>query len=324
MYNLMRYRASSVPICHSGASSYTRVKNSRIRCSSLKMTMVGQQYYIHILLYTRTPILSPLSSPPLTPMLVSSTVLSASLLLSNSNLLYRKNEQNSSFSSKRTYFTPISNAASEKSEIIVKSPHNYEGIQNNNSEENYDEEEDFEPYFVFPTEKDVPNITDAIYEELRSRGSGPGGQGSNSSSNKVEIHVDTELLEIILDGATAPNGASSSSSLLSSASAIIERLKRHKEIRNRLADDDNKIIISSHSHRSAAANKEECLRVLRRCVQEASLVVPLSRTRLSGEAGPEGRQKRRATYSYIEECKKRRWKKGNMLRAQRTVKSGKW
>ena len=44
----------------------------------------------------------------------------------------------------------------------------------------------------------IPPCSD-FYEVAMSRGSGPGGQGCNSSSNKVEMRVDVELFQLWLD-----------------------------------------------------------------------------------------------------------------------------
>ncbi|KAG5472332.1 hypothetical protein LSCM1_03731 [Leishmania martiniquensis] len=137
------------------------------------------------------------------------------------------------------------------------------------------------------------NIDPSVYEVRTMRGSGPGGQGTNSSSNKVELRVDMELLSEFFDD------------------ELLTALRRN-EAGGSLTTDGTTIVVSCHEHRSALQNKEGCLRKLQALLHKASWVPPV-------EAGPAERPSFMVT-----EQKARRRKKSSMSRMTRAARSGSW
>ncbi|AYU80909.1 RF-1 domain containing protein [Leishmania donovani] len=137
------------------------------------------------------------------------------------------------------------------------------------------------------------NIDPCVYEIRTMRGSGPGGQGTNSSSNKVELRADMELLSEFFDD------------------ELLAALRRH-EAGGALTSDGTTIVVSCHEHRSALQNKEGCLRKLQTLLHKASWVPP-------AEAGLVERPS-----FIVTEQKARRRKKSNMNRMTRSARSGSW
>ena len=92
----------------------------------------------------------------------------------------------------------------------------------------------------------------SVYTVTGTRGSGPGGQGVNSSSNKAELRLDVGLLtancsEIPLE--------------------VIDRLREHAG--SRLTKDDV-IVVTSHEHRSLTQNTKVCFKQLQDMLYAAS------------------------------------------------------
>ncbi|KAG5472710.1 hypothetical protein LSCM4_02032 [Leishmania orientalis] len=136
-------------------------------------------------------------------------------------------------------------------------------------------------------------IDPSVYEIRTMRGSGPGGQGTNSSSNKVELRVDMELLSEFFDD------------------ELLSALRR-SEAGGALTADGTTIVVSCHEHRSALQNKEACLRKLQMLLHKASWVPPV-------EAGPVERPSFMVT-----EHKVRRRRKSTMSRMTRSARNGSW
>ncbi|KAG5498618.1 hypothetical protein JKF63_02904 [Porcisia hertigi] len=136
-------------------------------------------------------------------------------------------------------------------------------------------------------------IDPSVYEIRTMRGSGPGGQGTNSSSNKVELRVDVDLLSEFFDD------------------ELLSTLRRN-EAGGALTADGTTIVVSCHEHRSALQNKEGCLRKLQALLHRASWVPPV-------EADPVERPS-----SIVTEHKVRRRKKSNTARMTRSARSGSW
>ncbi|GET90711.1 hypothetical protein, conserved [Leishmania tarentolae] len=137
------------------------------------------------------------------------------------------------------------------------------------------------------------NIDPCVYEIRTMRGSGPGGQGTNSSSNKVELRADMELLSEFFDD------------------ELLATLRRN-EAGGALTNDGATIVVSCHEHRSALQNKEGCLRKLQMLLHKASWVPPVG-------AGPVERPS-----LIVTEQKARRRKRSNMNRMTRSARSGSW
>lgn len=136
-------------------------------------------------------------------------------------------------------------------------------------------------------------IDPCTYEIRTMRGSGPGGQGTNSSSNKVELRADLEMLSEFFD------------------EELLTALRRNESGAS-LTSDGATIVVSCHEHRSALQNKEACIRKLQELLHKASWVPPV-------EADPVERPTR-----IITEQKMRRRKKSNANRMTRAARSGTW
>ncbi|EKF37924.1 hypothetical protein MOQ_001875 [Trypanosoma cruzi marinkellei] len=149
-----------------------------------------------------------------------------------------------------------------------------------------------EGYYRFAQLRDI-QIDANCYSFLMVRGGGPGGQGSNSSSNKVELRASIIALGEHFD------------------EELIQRLKEN-ERGKALTADEALIVISSHEHRSAHQNKEVCLRRLREMIQKASWVPPLEKKPIE-----------RPT-TIITAQKAERRKKGSIRKMQRTARKGLW
>jgi len=94
--------------------------------------------------------------------------------------------------------------------------------------------------------------------EWRSaRGSGPGGQAANSSSNKAELRINLRLWSQLEPDVMTDR--------------VLASLKRHHE--KHIAQQDI-LIIQSHAHRSLERNRNECLERAQRIIHEASYVAP--------------------------------------------------
>ncbi|AIO00344.1 peptide chain release factor, putative [Leishmania panamensis] len=137
------------------------------------------------------------------------------------------------------------------------------------------------------------SIDPCVYEIRTMRGSGPGGQGVDSSSNKVELRADMELLSEFFD------------------EELLAALRRN-EAGGALTADGTTILVSCHEHRSALQNKEGCLRKLQALLHKASWVPPV-------EADPVERPS-----FVVTEHKGRRRKKSNMGRMTRSARCGLW
>ena len=96
------------------------------------------------------------------------------------------------------------------------------------------------------------------YTTLYTRGSGPGGQGMQSSSNRVELRLNLELL------------ASSDEF----DESTIELLRKQQTSKICKAGD---LIVASHEHRSALKNEEECVARVRTMLFEAGYVQPVAK-----------------------------------------------
>ncbi|CUG06603.1 Hypothetical protein, putative [Bodo saltans] len=136
-------------------------------------------------------------------------------------------------------------------------------------------------------------IPDTSYEIRTSRGSGPGGQGANCSSNKVELRVRVVDLLELLDDDTYSN---------------LIRQQSGKA----LTSDGELLIVSSHDNRSALKNKEICIDMVKEMIVKASWVPPV-------EADPVETSQATITRHKVE-----RRKKGMALKMRSSVRQGKW
>jgi protein subunit release factor B len=136
-------------------------------------------------------------------------------------------------------------------------------------------------------------IPESAYEVRMSRGSGPGGQGVNSSSNKVELRVRVVELLDLLDEETY--------------STLVRQ-----QCGKALTSDGELLIVSSHDHRSALKNKEACVDMIKEMVVKASWVPPV-------EADPIETAQTTITHHKIE-----RRKKGMALKMRSSARQGKW
>lgn len=147
-------------------------------------------------------------------------------------------------------------------------------------------------------------IDEACYEVRTSRGSGPGGQGANSSSNKVELRVDLELLALSLMEGGVEDGA---------VKDVVEGIRRNERLAERHEEGSaGVLIVSSHEHRSALQNKEACLAKVRQIVKRASWVPP-------APADPIQTPSRTITQRKLE-----RRRKGRAIRMTRAARQGLW
>jgi protein subunit release factor B len=149
-----------------------------------------------------------------------------------------------------------------------------------------------EGYYRLANPKQI-TIDPSVYEIRTMRGSGPGGQGTNSSSNKVELRADLEMLSGFFD------------------KELLAALRRN-ETGASLTADGTTIVVSCHEHRSGLQNKEGCIRKLQELLHKASWVPPV-------EADPIELPTRIVT-----ERKLKRRKKSNANRMTRTARSGSW
>lgn len=111
-----------------------------------------------------------------------------------------------------------------------------------------------EGYFRHGKDVGVPTW---CYEVQTSRGSGPGGQGVNSSSNKVELRVSISKLR---------------SALGEDEDTTAALVKKNPGL---ITGDGETLILTSHQHRGAHQNQEECLSKLKTLISEASWVDPV-------------------------------------------------
>ncbi|EPY34247.1 ribosome-associated protein [Strigomonas culicis] len=125
------------------------------------------------------------------------------------------------------------------------------------------------------------------------RGSGPGGQGTNSSSNKVELRVDLGLLAGFFDEEVI-------------AALIANEAGKH------VSADHATLVVSCHEHRSALQNKEGCLQKVRVMLQAASWVPPVERDPVE-----------RPTHIVTQQKQKRRIK-SNMNHMKKSARKGQW
>nr|CCC90965.1 unnamed protein product [Trypanosoma congolense IL3000] len=110
-------------------------------------------------------------------------------------------------------------------------------------------------YYRIERPRDV-SIDETWFTMSTARGGGPGGQGSNSSSNKVELRVSMSSLSEHFD------------------EELIGRIKQNEHGKS-LTSDMTQLILSSHEHRSLHQNKEECLSRLQAIIHKASWVPPV-------------------------------------------------
>lgn len=137
-----------------------------------------------------------------------------------------------------------------------------------------------------------------VIEWRSARGSGPGGQGVNSSQNKAELRVNLQkwnmIDPVIFDLET------------------FEKMKSDFGKKYMTATGDI-LIISSHLHRSLEKNKEECLATVKKMVRDASYVAPALNPVMKFDP------------DYVKRVvmPKKRFK-SNMNKIKRSVKSGNW
>ncbi|KAK7194224.1 RF-1 domain containing protein [Novymonas esmeraldas] len=149
-----------------------------------------------------------------------------------------------------------------------------------------------EGYYRLDNPKRI-DVDPCVYELRTMRGSGPGGQGTNSSSNKVELRADLELLAEFFDD------------------ALLTALRRN-EAGGALTADGTTLVVSCHESRSGLQNKEGCIRKLQEMLHRASWVPPV-------EADPVERPS-----FLVTEHKARRRRKSNASRMTRSARSGSW
>ncbi|CCW68015.1 unnamed protein product [Phytomonas sp. Hart1] len=132
-----------------------------------------------------------------------------------------------------------------------------------------------------------------VYEIHTKRGSGPGGQGTNSSSNKVELRVDLEMLSGFFD-------------------EEIIKIMRKNEHQKALTRDGATLVVSCHEHRSALQNKEACIRKVKEIIRKASWVPFV-------DAEPIKTGSNTISHSKMERRQKR-----NFMKMQRAARKGNW
>jgi ribosome-associated protein len=137
-------------------------------------------------------------------------------------------------------------------------------------------------------------IPEASFEIRTSRGSGPGGQGANCSSNKVELRLRMDALLTLLDDATYVN------------------LVRQQQNGGALTGDGELLIVSAYEHRSALKNKDVCIDMIKDMIVHASWVPPV-------EADPVEMSEHTINRHKVE-----RRKKGNALKMRKTARQGMW
>lgn len=108
----------------------------------------------------------------------------------------------------------------------------------------------------FRLQLDAIDVRPECYRVNMTRGSGPGGQGMQSSSNCVELRLSLEAMG--LDAAT------------------LERLKKNEERRITMKSGSPELVVCSHAHRSAKQNQDECIAIVRELIHKASWVPPVA------------------------------------------------
>lgn len=144
------------------------------------------------------------------------------------------------------------------------------------------------------TSRDI-SIPPEAYDVVTSRGSGPGGQGAQSSSNKVELRVRMDVLKTLIDEETFTQ--------------LVEQQSRPS---GALTADATTLIVTCYEHRSALKNKETCVEMLKDLIVDASWVPPV-------EADPI-----QTPSSTVSKHKNDRRKRGNMLKARSSARKGLW
>lgn len=147
-------------------------------------------------------------------------------------------------------------------------------------------------HYTLPNQRQI-ELPESVYAVHAVRGGGPGGQGANSSSNKVELRVSMSALSSLFD------------------EDVMAALRRNEHGRA-LTTDGATLIVTSHDFRSAHQNRESCLNKVRQMIHHASWVPPEE-----GEATkmPSG---------LITQRKVERRKRSNMNRARQAVRKGVW
>ncbi|CCW61685.1 unnamed protein product [Phytomonas sp. EM1] len=136
-------------------------------------------------------------------------------------------------------------------------------------------------------------LDECVYEVHTKRGGGPGGQGTNSSSSKVELRVDMEMLSGFFE------------------EEIMNQIRKN-ESQKALTRDGMTLVVSCHEHRSAFQNKEACIQKVKKIIQKASWV-PLVDAELI------------QTPSHtISQSKTARRIKGNFGKMRRVARKGLW
>ena len=137
-------------------------------------------------------------------------------------------------------------------------------------------------------------VTESMYETRAVRGSGPGGQGCQSSSNKIELRLKLDELRNILDEETFE-------SLLVNEDGCI-------------TSDQKELVVSSHEHRSGAQNKQACLDRVEVMLKRASWVAPMVTSAPAVQV----------SNRLVTQTKQRRWKESLMRKARQQIRSGKY
>ncbi|CAD2214277.1 RF-1 domain containing protein, putative [Angomonas deanei] len=131
----------------------------------------------------------------------------------------------------------------------------------------------------------------SLYEIKTMRGSGPGGQGVNSSSNKVELRISMEKLAELYD------------------EDIIQALCQQS---GSVTADLSTLIVSSHDQRSALQNKEACIDKVKDLIVTASWVPPVEADPIEKSA------------HIVTQHKEKRRVKSNKNRMVRSARKGQW
>lgn len=203
-------------------------------------------------------------------------------------------------------------------------------------------------YYKLTSPSAVPPIDASLYTVHTARGSGPGGQGTNSSSNKVELRVTSEDLLLYLmenfpeevevevrDGEDDDEdddsvGGAESASLGFERGGGEKPRVRHMTEGERMhanvlrqgrgkfvASDGSSLLFTSHEHRSVLQNKEACLARLREAVRKASWVPPPLSASLPNPIDMKPTHR-------ISAFKQDRRKKSNKRRMTRSARQGQW
>jgi protein subunit release factor B len=97
-------------------------------------------------------------------------------------------------------------------------------------------------------------IPKSCYDIQMCRGGGPGGQGANSSSNKVELRLDLTKLHVECSEVD---------------SDLLSELRRKYDA---YVSKEDLLILTSHEHRSAQKNEEACVQRALAMLKDASSV----------------------------------------------------